>query len=156
MPDSKPLPPKNKGSDTSNLPNLFESEVQDDSTTSKANLPNAKIYFDTDKVKINKNGKIEKKVTDSKRRENTPKRNRSVTSNLPNLFESEVEDVSTTSKTNLPNAKIEKKDDDYVEESYAESYIEQEYHEAEEVTDTTPVNHLIQTEEVKTNNKHRH
>ena len=62
MPDTKPLPPKNKGSDTSNLPNLFESEVQDDSTTSKANLPNAKIYFDTDKVKINKNGKIEKKI----------------------------------------------------------------------------------------------
>ena len=107
-------------------------------------------------MKINKNGKIEKKVTDSKRRENTPKRNRSVTSNLPNLFESEVEDVSTTSKTNLPNAKIEKKDDDYEEESYAESYIEQEYHEAEEETDTTPVNHLIRTEEVKTNNKRRH
>ena len=153
MPDSKPLPPKNKGSDTSNL---FESEVQDDRTTSKANLPNAKIYFDTDKVKINENRKLEKKVPDTKRNESTPKRNRSVTGNLPNLFESEVEDVSTTSKANLPNAKIEKKDDDYEEDSYAESYIEQEYHEAEEETDTTPANHLIQTEEVKTNNKRRH
>ena len=153
MPDSKPLPPKNKGSDTSNL---FESEVQDDRTTSKANLPNAKIYFDTDKVKINKNGKIEKKVTDTKRRESTPKSNGSDNRKLPNLFESEVEDVSTTSKANLPNAKIEKKDDDYEEDSYAESYIEQEYHEAEEETDTTPANHLIQTEEVKTNNKRRH
>ena len=77
-------------------------------------------------------------------------------SNLPNLFESEIEDVGTTSKAKLPNTKIEKKDDDYEEDSYAESYIEQEYHEAEEETDTTPVNHLIRTEEVKTNNKRRH